>query len=341
MRQRVLGRSGLQVSELGFGGAPLGNLYSVIDNAEAIATVEQAYAQGVRYFDTAPLYGHGLSERRIGIALGGVERNSYLLSSKVGRLLSPVPRETKVDAGLYINPPPFVADYDYSYDGAWRSVEQSLQRLGSNYLDIVFIHDLDRWTHGERQGAIYQAAMQGAHRALVEMREQGLVRAIGLGVNEWEVCADCLRDGDPDVFLLAGRYTLLEQAALQTFLPQCETREVSIVLGGPYNTGILATGNIEQAYYNYAPANDDVRARVAAIEVVCNEYNVTLAAAALRFPLAHPAVSCVIPGARSVDEVRRNSELINEKIPAAFWLALRDQGLIAENAPIPGESDDC
>lgn len=341
MQPRVLGRSGLTVSELGFGGAPLGNLYSAIDNAAAIAAVEQAYALGVRYFDTAPLYGHGLSERRIGVALSGVDRNSYVLSSKVGRLLSPASRATTVDAGLYRNPPPYVSDYDYSYDGAWRSVEQSLQRLGSNYLDIVFIHDLDRWTHGERQRAMYQVAMQGAHSALIDMREQGLVKAIGLGVNEWEVCADCLRDGDPDVFLLAGRYTLLEQASLQTFLPQCESRNVAIVLGGPYNTGILATGNTEQAYYNYAPATPEIRTRVAAIAQVCDQFGVTLAAAALRFPLAHPAINCVIPGARSVEEVTRNCELIAEQIPAAFWQALQDRGLIDSLAPLPGDSNDC
>ena len=334
MKVNTLGRSGLNISEVGFGGAPLGNLYQAIDNTEALATVSAAYAGGVRYFDTAPLYGHGLSERRLGCALAGQPRDSYLLSSKVGRLLRPQ-RHGSVDAGLYIDPPPFTANYDYSYDGTWRSIEDSLQRLGSSYLDLVFIHDIDGWTHGDALETRYIEALEGSHRALVEMREQGIIAGFGLGVNEWPVCERFARDGDPDCFLLAGRYTLLEQDPLDSFLPLCAERDISVIIGGPYNTGILATGAVKGAYYDYAPAKPEVLNRVAAIERVCADFDVTLAAAALRFPLGHSAVAAVIPGARSIQEVTSVVDLIQQTIPADFWQALIDGGHIHADSPLP------
>lgn len=328
-----LKRSQIALSEIGFGGAPLGNLYQSLDNATALQCVSTALANGINYFDTAPLYGHGLSERRIGLALNESNRESWCISSKVGRLLKACDLGDSADAGLYQQAPPFHAHYDYSYDGAWRSVEQSLQRLGCNYLDIVYIHDIDYWTHGTAQVNVYSEALNGANRALLEMREQGLIKALGLGVNEWQVCEQFLADSDPDCFLLAGRYTLLEQEALKSFLPACEQRAVDIIIGGPYNTGILATGAIAGAYYNYSPAREEILAKVRAMEAICNDFSVSLAAAALRFPLLHPAVASVIPGARSAKEVVNNLSLIQADIPSELWDTLKDKGLLQRDAP--------
>lgn len=335
MAFRRLGRTDLQVSELGFGGTALGNLYQAMDSREALATVQAAYAGGIRYFDTAPLYGLGLSERRLGLALADLPEQQWLLSSKVGRLLQPAKGTETVEASVYQRPPPFISHYDYSYEGTWRSVEQSLQRLGVQQLDIIFIHDIDCWTHGDNQEEVYKNALDGVQRALVEMREQGLIKGFGLGVNEWQVCEQFLEDADPDCFLLAGRYTLLEQQSLQSFLPSCEQRDIGVIIGGPFNSGILATGVTEQAFYNYAPAPQAIRQQVQAIETVCKDFGVSLAAAALRFPLGHAAVSCVIPGAASVQEVEQNLSLIQHEIPGELWSELKRKGLIDEACPVP------
>jgi D-threo-aldose 1-dehydrogenase len=335
---RRMRRSGLKVTELGLGGAPLGNLYQSVDNAEAINTVIVAYESGVRYFDTAPLYGHGLSERRVGTGLAGLCRADFVLSTKVGRLLRPESIAT-VNGGLYVSPPPFSGHYDYGYDAAWRSLDYSLHRLGVSRIDIVFIHDLDRRNHAPDTLEVhYRSALEGAHRALVQMREQGVIAAFGLGVNEWEVCERFILDGDPDCFLLAGRYTLLEQDPLESFLPLCQQRDVSIIIGGPYNTGILATGSQPGAYYDYEPATDEVRHKVSLIERVCEAFDVPLAAAALRFPLGHPSISSVIPGARNAAEVLNNIELMATDIPDEFWSALKIEKLIREDAPVPCSS---
>lgn len=328
-------RSGLNVTELGLGGAPLGNLYESVDNAEAINTVIAAYENGVRYFDTAPLYGHGLSERRVGTGLSGLSRTDFVLSTKVGRLLRPEATAT-VNGGLYVSPPPFSGHFDYGYDATWRSLDYSLHRLGISHIDIVFIHDLDRRNHAADELEVYyRSALEGAHRALVEMRDQGVISAFGLGVNEWEICERFTLDGDPDCFLLAGRYTLLEQDPLESFLPLCQQRDVSIIIGGPYNTGILATGSRPGAYYDYEPATDAVRRKVSMIEQVCEAYDVPLAAAALRFPLEHPSITSVIPGARNAAEVLSNIALMAVEIPSEFWSALKAEGLIREDAPVP------
>jgi D-threo-aldose 1-dehydrogenase len=338
LAHRLLPRCDLPLSTLGFGGAPLGNLFTALTTQQALDTVRTAWDIGLRLFDTAPLYGHGLSERRLGAALDSYPRDAYVLCSKVGRLLAPNCDNTHTDAGLYVDPPAFDAHYDYSYDGTWRSVEQSLHRLGKSRLDLVWIHDIDRWTHGEDQPQRLKQALDGAQRALVEMREQGLITGFGLGVNEWQVCADFLRAGDPDCFLLAGRYTLLEQEAAHSFLPSCLAREVGIVIGGPFNTGILATGDSDTAYYNYAPAPADIRQRVQQLEHHCREFAVPLPAAALQFPLAHPAIVSVIPGARSPEEVAQNRQWFDHLIPDEFWQQLRAANLIVERAPLPGET---
>lgn len=335
-QRRNIGHTGLDVSVLGFGGAAIGNLYSVLTEDDARATVEAALASGINYFDTAPLYGHGLSEHRLGQVLRDLPREDYVLSTKVGRRLRPTD-PVNMDYGQFPGSLPFTPYFDYSYDGVMRSIEDSLQRLGLQRIDIALIHDIDHWTHGSSDAtqARYREAMEGAYPALCELRAQGTVAAIGAGVNEWQVCQRLAEAGDFDCFLLAGRYTLLEHEPIEEFLPLCESKSISVVIGGPYNTGILATGAVEGAYYNYQPAPAEILARVRKIESICNDFGVSLAGAALQFPLSHPAVAAVIPGMRSADEVYGNTGLVAEHIPPGFWESLRDQGLLPESARTP------
>ena len=323
-----------RLGRIGFGGAPLGNLYAELAEDQAEAVVSHAYARGLRYFDTAPHYGNGLSEQRMGRVLRGLPRDSFALSSKVGRLLVASPSAPREQNG-YVGVPPFVQRYDYSYDGALRSIEDSLRRLGLSRLDIVYIHDIDEATHGPEQPRIFREAMEGAYKALARLRSDGTIKAAGLGVNDWKVCAASLAHADFDCFLLAGRYTLLDQTAAPELLPACVARGIRIVLGGPYNSGILASGAVPGARFNYAPASTQVLARVAAIEACCAAFGVPLKAAALQFPLAHPAVATVIPGGRTRAEVDDNIAHAGHPIPARFWRALRERGLLAPALPVP------
>jgi D-threo-aldose 1-dehydrogenase len=331
-----LGRTNVQVPRIGFGGAPLGNLFARVAEDDARAALAAAYDAGLRYFDTAPLYGHGLSETRMGETLSQRPRDSFVLSTKTGRLLHRV-AGNKIDGDGYVEMPPYEAVYDYSYDGTMRSVEQSLERLKLDRIDILYIHDIDVWTHGAEQPRRYREAIGGAFPALDRLRSEGTVGAIGVGVNEWQVTERCARDADFDCFLLAGRYTLLEQEALASFLPLCVGRKIGIVIGGAYNSGILATGAVEGAVYNYKPAPPEILKRVSRIEAVCRRHNVPLAAAALQFPLHHPAVVSVIPGARTQGEVQSNLTLLATAIPDALWRDLKAEGLLREDAPVPGE----
>ncbi len=336
-RTRQVGSTTLSLPELGFGAASLGNLYQPVTEEQAQAILELAWHSGFRYFDTAPHYGQGLSERRLGDSLRQHEGRDYILSSKVGRLLKPATYTAQRHG--FCSPMPFDIHYDYSYDGVMRSFEDSLQRLGLARLDILFMHDIGRLTHGSRHDELFAIAMSGGYRALNALREQGLVQAIGLGVNEYAVCEAALEHGDWDCFLLAGRYTLLEQAALDSFLPKCQQRNCSVVIGGPYNSGILATGTKESStlHYDYAPAPQSVIDKVQQLEAVCENYHVPLAAAALQFPLAHPAVASVIPGMGSMKHIEQTLLLMNTDIPDALWRDLRSQGLVHQDAPLPGD----
>jgi D-threo-aldose 1-dehydrogenase len=334
--RRTLGKAGVEVTIMGFGGAPLGNMYQAFADAQARATVEVCYDAGIRYFDTAPLYGFGLSEHRLGEALRGRRRDDFVLSTKVGRLLEPGDPAT-LDHGQFKASLPFAQVYDYSYDGVMRSLEDSLQRLGTWRIDILLVHDLDVWTHKseEARRARVEEFMAGGYRAMVGLREQGTVRAIGAGVNETAACEDLAERGDFDCFLLAGRYTLLEQAPLDELLPLCERRRIALIIGGAYNTGILATGAIPGAYFQYAPAPEEIMERVRRIEAVCARHGVRLPTAALQFPLGHPAVATVIPGTRSPAEVAQNVEIFTPDIPADFWAELKHEGLLRADAPTP------
>lgn len=323
----------LAFSTLGFGSAPLGNFPKALTEEGCDTTVARAWEAGARYYDTAPLYGLGLSERRIGRNLKRRARDSFILSTKVGRLLEPcAPDES--NGGIYVDVPHVRYVYDYSYDGVMRSFEDSLERLGLDRVDILFVHDVDGPNHGGRAGSearIRELLETGGWRALDALRASGAVSAIGAGVNEWQPCARLLELADPDLFLLAGRYTLLEQEPLDTLFPQCAKRGAGIVLGGPYNSGVLAG----KESFDYDKVPQSVATRVRALKKVCDSHGVDLRAAALQFVLAHPLVVSVIPGAASAEEVEENARLLAQPVPAALWAALKAERLLHAGAPVP------
>jgi D-threo-aldose 1-dehydrogenase len=329
----ALGRTAVTVSRLGFGTGPFGNLLQAASEPALHQATAAALAAGVRYFDTAPFYGHGLAEHRAGETLRGVERSRFVLSTKVGRLLKPNPVATTV--GPFAGILPFDIVYDYSYDAAMRSLDDSLQRLGLASIDIVLIHDINRRWQGERLEQRYGEAMTGAYKALERLRSEGVVKAIGVGVNDVDILMRCARDGDFDCFMLAGRYTLLDQTALPALLPECARRNIAVLLAGPYNSGILATGAKPGATFWYSEAPPEVMDRVRRIEGVCARHNVPLAAAALQFPFGHPAMTSVVAGMRSAEEVHQALSWIRQPIPPDFWHELRRERLIDEAAPFP------
>jgi D-threo-aldose 1-dehydrogenase len=336
-RKLRAGSGSLDVTVLGFGGAPLGNLYAAVSEADADATLNAAWNAGIRVYDTAPFYGLGLSEERFARALAHRPRKEWVLSTKVGRVLRDC-RPHEVPELPFKNIPNRTFEYDYSYDGVMRSHEDSLKRLKVDRIDILLIHDVDIFTHGSQEGSdarIRELFDKGGYRAVEKLRSSGAVSAIGAGLNEWQVCEKLLGLGDFDCFLLAGRYTLLEQEALDSFLPLCEKRDVGIIIGGPFNSGILATGPVSGAYYNYAPAPPDILARVASLEAVCLAHGVKLIEAALHFVLGHPVVRTVIPGANSANQVKANLSLLKARVPPSLWSDLKSQGLIRGDAPVP------
>ncbi|GAA0448184.1 MULTISPECIES: aldo/keto reductase [Sphingomonas] len=314
---------------LGFGGAPLGNMFDVVDEATAEAALVAAWDSGVRYFDTAPHYGSGLSEHRFGAVLRRYPREQFVLSTKVGRLLRP-------DVSRPENPPfkeglPFRVDVDYTYDGIMRSIEDSYQRLGFAQIDIAFVHDLAADHLGEAWEEQFEIARTGAFRALDELRDQGVIKGWGLGVNRTEPCVRAIEQADPDVFLLAGRYSLLNQPALDRLFPLCAERGVHVVVGGPYNSGLLAGGrNFE---YQEAPA--DMIAKRDRIAAICERHGADIRSAALQFCAAHPVVAAIIPGAKRPDKVRENARLMAATVPVAVWEELREEALIPADAPVP------
>lgn len=324
---------------LGFGAAPIGNLYAAMPDEQAAATVRAAVDAGIRYLDTAPHYGFGLSEKRLGVNLAALDpEGALILSSKVGRRLDSVPgADLAAPRQGFVSQEPYESRFDYSHASVMRSWEDSRRRLGRDRIDILYAHDIGRFTHGDAHPAVFRQFMEGGYRALRELRDGGAVTAVGLGVNEWEVCVEALNQGDFDLILLAGCYTLLDQSPLDHLLPLCASRQVHLVIGGPFNSGILATGTKGQGpfHYQYRPAPPDIITRVAAIEAICDSHHVPLAAAALQFPLAHPQVASVIPGMNSPYQVDRAASLIRHPIPADFWAELRQAGLIRADAPVP------
>jgi len=316
-----IGRTGLRVTRLGLGGVALSGAPPATDphvpspESEALSLIRRSLDLGLNYLDTAPMYGVGHSERRYGQALHGIPRDRYVLSTKVGRVLRPGAEGQTTWA------------FDFSREGARASFESSLDRLGIERIDIVFVHDPDEH---------YEAALAGAFPVLRELRADGRIRAIGAGMNQWQMELAFAREGYNDCFLLAGRYTLLDQTALPEFLPYCLEHHISVVAGGPYNSGILAVGPRAGATFNYRAAPPEVMDKAARIAQVCERHRVPLKAAALQFILAHPAIASVIPGARSVAEVEENARMVELAIPGELWAELKEARLIAAEAPTPG-----
>jgi D-threo-aldose 1-dehydrogenase len=323
-------------ARLGLGGAPLGNLFAAVTDTEAQALLGAAWARGCRSFDTAPHYGHGLSEQRLGAALRPQPREAFVLSSKVGRLLTPdatVPREQHG----YVGGLAFRQHWDYSAAGVRRSVEDSLQRLGLDRLDAAFVHDCDAATHGANADAVRRQVIDETLPALRALKREGLIRAVGLGVNDVQIVQGVLREAELDVLLLAGRYSLLDHTALPELLPLCAQRGVRVALGGVFNSGLLASATRRGgvARFNYAPAARDWVERTARIEALCDVHGVALRAAALQFALAHPAVEIVLVGARNAAEWHDALAMARQPISPAFWHDLRAAGLLPDAAPTP------
>jgi D-threo-aldose 1-dehydrogenase len=324
-----LGKTRLTVTRLGLGTAPLGGLFQVVEDAAARAAVTRAYEAGMRLFDTAPLYGYGLAEQRLGHVLRRLPRTEFVLSTKVGRLLRP---DVPPDATQFYRGEPFFKGtpslnpvFDFSYEGVMRSVEESLTRLGLDRIDILLIHDPDEH---------FGEALQGAYRALERLRREGAISAVGAGMNQAEMLARLARAADFDCFLLAGRYTLLDQTGLRELLPLCQEKKIAIIDGGVYNSGILANPR-PGATFNYVPAAPDLIEKAQRLEAVCLRHQVPLKAAAIQFPLGHPAVAAVVIGCRSVAEVEENVRMFRHAIPAALWGELRAERLIPEAVPVP------
>ncbi|WP_070886531.1 aldo/keto reductase [Pseudomonas argentinensis] len=320
----------IQLPTLGFGGAPLGNMFKAVPDEQAQATLDAAWQAGIRYYDTSPHYGAGLSEQRFGAFLSGKSRDEFVLSSKVGRLLQPA--EQPENAKPFTHELPNRRVIDYSADGARRSIESSLERLGVDRLDVVFIHDVSEDQHGPKWRDYFAEAMQGAAVALTRMREEGMIGGWGLGVNLVEPCRLALEQSDPDLFLLAGRYTLLDhREALETLFPECAARDVGIVVGGPFNSGVLAGGD----HFEYDRIPDEVRRKTERLRLLGERFGVDIRAAALQFCLAHPVVQSVIPGSATPARPAQYVAQLQASIAADFWQALREQGIVPEEAPLP------
>jgi len=338
MIKRKVGRTALSVTKLGVGGAPFGNMFRAMDTDGVVATVKAAIESGIRYFDTAPSYGFGLSETRLGEALKPLSRESIVISSKVGYSLVPID-PSEVQSRLWDQPPAMRADFKFGRDAVLRSVESSLRRLDTPYIDMMAIHDPDEAVDvgsgmDPYSRSHFKEAMDGAYPALEELRRQGVIKAIGVGINQWQMLCDFATAGDFDYFLLAGRYTLLDQSSMDRLLPLCEQRGISLVIGAPYNSGILATGAVAGATYNYRAATPAIIDKVRLIEAVCARHDVSLQAAALQFPMHHPLAASIIPGARSIAELEKSVSLLSEPIPAAFWAELKAEKLIDRTSPV-------
>jgi D-threo-aldose 1-dehydrogenase len=330
MKTRKIGKTDLEVTEYSFGTAPLGGMYRTCPRDVAMATLSAAWDSGMRFFDTAPWYGFGLAERRVGDFLRDKPSDSYVLSTKVGRLLKPV-ADDKVPSFGFVDPLPFGTDYDYSYDGIMRSVEFSHARLGLNRIDILFVHDIGVYTHGAERNAIYlRQLFDGGLRALEELKSSGAISAYGLGVNEVPVCLDVMRQADLDCLLLAGRYTLLDRSAVAELLPLCDKTSTSLIVGGVFNSGILATGPVEGAHFDYAPATPDVLQKVAAMEKIAAAQGAPLAAPAMQYPLHNPLVASVLLGTARPEGLTRNMALQSHQFRAEDFAAYEPHTLVAQ-----------
>ena len=334
IQNKTLGKSGIKISPIGFGGATLADLNTKLDDIECYKTLEKAFNSGINYFDTAPLYGYGLSEHRLGNFLKTLNRDQFILSTKVGRYMTPADPD-KIDRLIFKSTLDFSPNFDYSYDGVMRSFEQSLFRLGLSKIDICLIHDVDGVTHKEEVDNRFKEAMNGAYKALEKLKSEKVIKAIGVGLNESYWCKKFAESGDFDCMILAGRYTLLEQGGLTEFLPLAKKKNIGIILAGVFNSGVLIKGVTKDSTYDYAKIPNHIIEKYNAINEVCNDFNVPIAAAAIQFSNAHSAVSTLLLGMDYPEQVQENLNLFNFKIEKEFWLTLLEKKLIDPESPIP------
>ena len=332
IKQKYLGKSNIKVTSIGFGAAPIADLYEILDENLCNETIDQSYKNGINFYDTSPLYGCGLSEKRLGKYLSSINREDFILCTKVGRYLTPS-EPNKIERGAFKGGLNFAPNIDYTYDGVMKSFEQSLKRLNLSSIDVCLIHDVDKWTHGDDVEMHFKTAMEGAYKALDNLRNEKVVKAIGIGVNESEMCFRFAEAGDFDCMILAGRYTLLEQSGLEDFFPLAIKKNIGVILAGVYNSGILAKGI--SSTYDYGKIPSHILDKYLKIEKVCKEFNLPIQSAALQFCNSHPAVCTMILGMDRPKQVNENIKYLNYKINNDFWLKLLEEGLIDSRSPIP------
>lgn len=324
MKTRIINSSGSIITELGFGSAGAGNLFRPVSYDDITKAINKAHSLGIQYFDTAPHYGAGLAERRLGVALDGIPRADVFLSTKVGRVLHADKNSVKKDADCYVEASPFDREYDYTYDGIMRSFEDSLQRLGVSQIDMLLMHDIGELTHKEKHQAYFQQAIGGGFKAMAELREQGAVRNIGLGVNEWQICDQAMEYAQFDCFMVANCFTLLNNDITDYFTDKCSKNQVSLIAAAPFNSGILAKGSKGLGHYFYGEAPQDIVKKAIAIEAVCEQFNVSLQAAAIQYALRYDCVKSILIGMTNESRVAQNIAWYEEDISEAFWLSLAD-----------------
>ena len=334
MKDIFLTKKKIKIKNISYGTAVLGNYYDICDNNQVSEVLNYAFDSGINYFDTAPLYGFGISEHRLGHYLQQKKRSDFVLSTKVGRLLSPM-NISNIDRGPWKGGLNFKPYYDYSYDGTMRGIEESMHRVGITKIDILHIHDVDYFTHKEKNlvEKYFKESIEGTYKALEELRNNGIISAIGVGINEHEMAQRFINEVDIDCVMLAGRYTLLEQNSLKDFFPLCEKKQIDVILAAPFNSGILA-GNIENLNWNYAKASNEIISKVMNIKKICDSYEVPLPAAAIQFPLLNPIIKTVVTGAVNKKELSNNINYLNFKIPVDLWKELKDLNLINKESPI-------
>jgi D-threo-aldose 1-dehydrogenase len=334
MIKKKLGNTDIKLTPLGFGGAPMGDLFERLKEEDCYNTLKKSYENGINIYDTSPLYGYGLSEHRLGNFLKSINRADFYISTKVGRYLSP-DKEENIDRGIFKGGLQFKPTLDYTYDGVMRSFEQSLLRLGLSNIDICLIHDVDRFTHGDGVDEFFKIAMEGAYKALRKLKDQKLIKAIGIGVNEAEMCTKFAEAGEFDCMVMAGRYTLLEQGAIDSFFPIAEKQNIGIILAGVFNSGILVKGVNENSTYDYGKIPENIKNKYFEIVKICREFNIPISAAALQFCNANNLISSMIIGMDRPSHIQQNLDFLNFKIEKEFWEKLKKNNLIDERSPTP------
>ena len=332
MKKRNLGNTDIKLTSIGFGGAPLGNLFEELKETDCFDIVKKSYEMNINLFDTSPLYGYGLSEHRIGNFLKTIDPNKYYISTKVGRYLTPERNYYK--EGKFKGHINFIPHFDYSYDGVMRSFDQSIHRLAVPEIDICLIHDVDRYTFGNEVDHYFKIAMNGAYKALNDLKEQKVIKAIGVGLNDADICARFADEGDFDCMLLAGRYTLLDQTALDEFFPIAKKNNIGIILGGVFNSGILAKGIGDQITYRYDKIPIDIKEKYRSISKICLQYDVPVPAAALQFSYSNKLISSMILGIDRIEQIQQNLENLNYPIPKELWDNLIKENLLDERSMI-------